>query len=378
MTITQQKLDCIRLARSKNIGSINFFHLLEIYKNPSCALKEIIKSKNKNFHQNIEIASLQAIEQELNNTHKFGAKIISFFDDEYPELLKEIPNPPPIITVKGNLNLLKNKNTIAIVGSRNASYNGIAFAKKIAYELGQNNIKIVSGLALGIDKAAHDATIKSGTIAVIAGGIDSTYPKENIKTYQEIYDKGLIISEQPFNSSPLAKNFIARNRIISGLSQGTFVIEAGLKSGSLATANFANDQGRQVFAAPGAPYDHRSLGCNKLIKDGAKITQDINDILEEINFFEIDELQDLNFSNLDDNNDEISDNIAINDNKLLSLVDFTGIEIDLLIERSGKSAKEVKSNLAELEIMQKIRLENGLVFLNYEKTKKNNAKATLD
>ena len=123
---------------------------------------------------------------------------------------------------------------------------------------------------------------------------------------------------------------------------------------------------------------HRSLGCNKLIKDGAKITQDINDILEEINFFEIDELQDLNFSNLDDNNDEISDNIAINDNKLLSLIDFTGIEIDLLIERSGKSAKEVKSNLAELEIMQKIRLENGLVFLNYEKTKKNNAKATLD
>ncbi len=364
MSITQQKFDYIRLARSKNIGSINFFRLLDICKTPKQALEEIIDSQHKNFNQNIKLASVEEVEKEIQDSEKFSAKIITFFDDEYPFLLKEIADPPPVISVKGDLELLKEQNNIAIVGARNASLNGMSFTNKIAHDLGAHNVKIVSGMAHGIDKSAHEYSLKSGTIAVIAGGIDNIYPKENRNLYHKISEMGLLISEQPFGSSPLARNFIRRNRIISGLSQGVVVMEAGVRSGSLATANFAANQGRQVFAVPGAPYNHRSMGCNKLIKEGAKIVENVNDILEEIQFVNND--ADKSFkTKMSENESSVQpvENISEYQNKILSILDFDGVDIDYIVTQTKIAPETVKSSLMELEIMQKIYSNNGKISL---------------
>ena len=280
MNLTQEQINQLRLIRSHNIGRANFFSLIEKFGSATAAILEIEDLiKKGQFTHKIKLADPKSIDDEISKTYKFGAQIIFHDQEIYSNLLSQNHDSPPIITAKGNIDLL-NQPTFAIVGSRNASFNSVSFTKKIASELSKSFV-IASGLARGVDSAAHHAAINSATIAVIAGGIDNIYPKENRDLYKQIFDQGLIITEQPFDSPPVANNFVKRNRIISGLSKGVLVVEAGIKSGSLTTARFAGEQGREVFAIPGSPIDGRSSGCNKLIKEGAKIVEDVNDILEE-------------------------------------------------------------------------------------------------
>ena len=277
----QFRLDWIRLIRSTNVGSRTFWDLIKIYGNPSIALEEIPKlAKKGGGKKEIIIPSKSAIKEEIALTESFGAKIITAYDEEYPSLLKHIYDAPPVITVKGNIALLKREKQVAIVGSRNASSNGCSFAKNIARELGDNGYIIVSGLAKGIDYYAHQGSLDSGTIGVIAGGINNIYPGENAKLFNLLYERGLVITEFAFGTSPIAKHFPQRNRIISGLSLGVIVVEAALKSGTLITSRFAIEQGREVFAVPGSPLDMRCQGTNNLIKQGAYLLENYNDVIE--------------------------------------------------------------------------------------------------
>ncbi len=277
-----EKLNWIRLIRSENVGQSTFFRLLKIFGSAGSALNQVSDfAFQGGVERQIKVCSQHDAEKELANSQKFGAEIVFFCEENYPRLLREIPDPAPILTVRGQINFL-NQNAIAVVGPRNASFNGIAFARKIAQELGENSLLVTSGLARGIDAAAHAGALASGTIAVIAGGINHIYPQENTELYRKIYARGLVVSESPFNAPPKGGNFVRRNRIISGLSLGVVVVEAGLKSGSLTTARFAVEQNREVFAVPGSPLDPRCLGTNRLIKQGAKLTENIDDILEEI------------------------------------------------------------------------------------------------
>lgn len=280
---SQFRIAWIRLARSQNVGSRTFFELLRIFKTPEEALSNIPKLAERGGRRGaIIIPSKRMAEQEMEQCKNFGSSMILACDQGYPELLLEISDPPPIITTKGITELLKSKK-IAIVGTRNASINYCNFAKTLANGLASNGYIVTSGLAKGIDASAHLGSINYGTIGVIAGGINHIYPEENRAIYEMLYKNGLIISEQAFGKVPLAKYFPQRNRIISGLCYGVVIIEAAKKSGTLITAKFALDQGREVFAVPGFPMDPRAKGTNYLIKQGAILVEDVNDVLREMN-----------------------------------------------------------------------------------------------
>ncbi|AFK86779.1 MULTISPECIES: DNA-processing protein DprA [Thermoanaerobacterium] len=219
--------------------------------------------------------------------NKEKIKVLLIDDDEYPKLLREIYDAPPVLYVKGNITESDDM-SIAIVGSRNATSYGKLMSEKFSYELSKHGFTIISGMARGIDSQAHKGAIKAGgrTIAVLGCGVNIAYPEENKKLMEEIISKGAVVSEYPLDYLPVAGNFPARNRIISGLSLGVLVVEAGVKSGSLITAKFALEQGRDVFAVPGIITSAYSKGTNGLIKQGAKLVANVSDILDEYNFRE--------------------------------------------------------------------------------------------
>ena len=199
-------------------------------------------------------------------------------------MLAELEDAPPLLITRGNLNLL-DRQTVAIVGARNASAAACRFARGLAHDLGQNDLVVVSGLARGIDSAAHDGALSSGTVGVIAGGIDIFYPPENQPRQEAIFEQGLVLAEMPPGTEPRARHFPYRNRIIAGLSAGTVVVEAAPRSGSLITARLAAEAGREVMAVPGSPLDPRAQGCNQLIRDGATLIQNAADVVEAIRPF---------------------------------------------------------------------------------------------
>jgi DNA processing protein len=314
----------------------------------------------------IKIISTNEIETELAKCAKFGAKMLVFFDDDYPRLLREISDPPPIITIFGKKELL-NQDSIAIVGPRNASFHACKFAKKVAYELGQNAVTTVSGMAKGLDAAAHEGSIATGTVAVIAGGIDHIYPKENTALYGKIAKQGVIVSEQAFGAAPKGPNFVQRNRIISGMSYGVLVVEAGLQSGSLITARCALDQGREVFAVPGFPEDPRNFGSNRLIIDGAIFTQGAGEIMAEMNalrarFSEAGMLREPETDGFvvglrlpsDDDITKIREEIS-------QKISFIPIQIGEIIREVGAPARLVNIALVQLELADIITINFGMV-----------------
>ena len=273
-------VDVLRLIRSENVGPTTYFNLVSFYGNAKNALEALPNLANKaRNNKNIKICSQIEAEQEIEHHKKYKAGLICYLDQDYPEDLLHIPDPPPVLSYIGNSNLLKQQN-FAIVGARNASFNGKKFTEKIAQELGQVGWSISSGLARGIDTHAHIGSLSTGTVAVLAGGINHIYPPENQGLYDNIAQKGLILSEAPFDAKPQSAFFPRRNRIISGISKGVLVVEAALKSGSLITARYALEQGREIFAIPGSPFDPRCKGTNELIKNGANLVQSINDINE--------------------------------------------------------------------------------------------------
>jgi DNA processing protein len=370
----EEKINYLRLARSQNIGKINFFRFLDKFGSATEAVAEIpkyllaIKSKSQ-----IIIAGKDMAIKEIENCDKIGAKLIYYGDKQYPRLLREIDDPPPLLTTLGDQELLQ-KNSIAIVGPRNPSLNAILFAKKISSDLAKYGIVVVSGLARGVDSAAHEMAVDFATIAVIGCGINRIYPKENQKLYQKIANQGLIISEIAFDGEPLAVNFPQRNRIISGLSMGVVIVEASLKSGTLITANCAAKQGRELFVVPGSPFDPRCSGANKLIKEGAKLIENIDDIIEDLANLKMqfnldDDLETSEFSedqatsDLDSININYDDNITKTQSAILEKLDFAPVLIEELILELKIPTKLINSAIIALELSDKIQTSSGKISL---------------
>ncbi|AZL16035.1 DNA-processing protein DprA [Rickettsiales endosymbiont of Stachyamoeba lipophora] len=274
---SEELINLLRIYRTSNIGARTFYNLLKINSNLA-ELVELLPELIRRNKGEIKIASRQDVLVEIDKTLQYGASFVTYQDANFPRILRQIDDCPPVLTIKGNPELF-NQDSIAIVGSRNCSHNAALIAQKWAKKLGEETV-IVSGLARGVDRFAHLGSMESGTIAVIAGGIDVIYPQENKDIYNKIAKNGLVIAEMPFGMQPIAKHFPKRNRIISGLSLGVLVVEASLQSGSLITARFAAEQNRECFAIPGSPFDLRAKGTNKLIKEGAYLVESAEEILE--------------------------------------------------------------------------------------------------
>ncbi len=276
-------VDALRLIRSEQVGPMTFFRLVKFCGSVAKALEMAPAiSQRGGRAKPIKITPRAEAEREYAALTAYGAELLLYGEERYPRLLQMIAYAPPVLTVRGNTHLASTPNLIGMVGARNASTNGCVFAKKLAGDLGGAGQIVVSGLARGIDAAAHRGALATGTIAVIGGGINNIYPPENASLFEEIAAAGLIISELPFGAEPHARSFPGRNRIIAGMSRATVVIEASLKSGSLITADYANDYGRDVFAVPGSPMDPRCQGTNRLLKDGATMVESAKDILTNL------------------------------------------------------------------------------------------------
>lgn len=275
----EHPVDVLRLIRSENVGPATFFHLVKFCGSVKRALEMAPGLSQRGGRKKpITICSVANAEKEAKEITRNGAKLVVYGSPDYPALLMQANDAPPLLAIKGHTHLLQ-KPMISIVGARNASTAGLSFARKMGRELGEAGYVVVSGLARGIDTAAHSASLATGTVAVIAGGIDTIYPPENEALYHEMAEMGCIISEMPFGSQPLARSFPARNRIIAGMAQGMVIVEASLKSGSLISAQCAADYHRDVFAVPGSPLDPRCQGTNKLIKEGAILTESAKDVI---------------------------------------------------------------------------------------------------
>lgn len=271
----------LRLIRSRRVGVATFFRLLAEHGSAQAALKALPGVAQAAGVENYRPFGEKAARAELRRGSELGARLIAFGSPGYPTRLSEIADPPPLLWALGNTGLL-HRPSVAMVGARNASSLGTRMARKLASDLGQDGFCIVSGLARGIDTAAHLAALEGGTIAVLAGGLDHIYPAENTKLADDIAKSGLLLSEQPFGLQPRAAHFPRRNRLISGLSRAVVVVEAAARSGSLITAGDALDQGRDVLAVPGHPFDARASGCNQLIRDGALLVRGAADVLSVI------------------------------------------------------------------------------------------------
>jgi DNA processing protein len=251
---------------------------------PSAALAAVPDLARRGGGKAPALRTVTDAEREIARIERLGAKWLALGQGLYPRLLAELEDAPPLLIAKGDLNLL-DRQAVAIVGARNASAAACRFARGLAHDLGQHGLVVVSGLARGIDSAAHDGAIETGTIGVIAGGIDIFYPPENEERQKAICERGLVIAEMPPGTEPRARHFPYRNRIIAGICSGTVVVEAAPRSGSLITARLAAEAGREVMAVPGSPLDPRAQGCNQLIRDGATLVQHAADVVEAIRPF---------------------------------------------------------------------------------------------
>jgi DNA processing protein len=277
-----ERLDWLRLIRTENIGPITFQRLLARFGTAAAALEALPDLARRGGHpQGIRICTRAAAEREVCAVAAIGARLVASCEPDYPPLLAHIDGAPPMVTLTGDPRVFA-RPTIAIVGTRNMSLNGRRLAETLARDLGAAGMVVVSGLARGIDTAAHRASLASGTVAVVAGGVDIVYPPENRGLQAEIAQNGIVISEMPVGTQPQARHFPRRNRVISGIARGVIVVEAALRSGSLITARFALEQGRDVFAVPGSPLDARARGGNELLRQGAILTESAEDVLREI------------------------------------------------------------------------------------------------
>ena len=278
----RQRLAWLRLIRSENVGPATFRALVNQFGGAEAAVEALpALSRRGGRAQAIRLCSAAEAEAELDAAERLGAHLVALGERGYPPALAQIDAPPPLIYVMGRLELAEMP-IVAIVGARNGSAIGQKFTRQIASQLGVEGFVIASGLARGIDTAAHTAALSHGTIAVVAGGIDIVYPPENQALQQAIGERGLLVSERSPGFSPRGKDFPRRNRLISGISLGVVVVEAAERSGSLITARLAGEQGREVFAVPGSPLDPRSAGTNNLLKQGATLVTGTDDIVEAL------------------------------------------------------------------------------------------------
>ena len=274
-----ERLDWLRLIRSENVGPITFTRLMERYGSAAQALAALPDLARRGGRgRPIVIATRTAAERELAACARIGARLVAKVEPGYPAALRMLDDAPPLLCVRGDVGLL-NRPAVAIVGARNASANGRRLARDLARALGEAGFVVVSGMARGIDTSAHQGALASGTVCVLAGGVDVVYPPENQSLYEEAVSHGTVVAEMPIGTVPQASYFPRRNRLISGVSLGVVVVEATLRSGSLITARLALEQGREIFAVPGSPLDPRCNGPNDLIRQGATLVETAEDIL---------------------------------------------------------------------------------------------------
>ncbi|MGO4571046.1 DNA-processing protein DprA [Microvirga sp. 2TAF3] len=274
----EQRLDWLRLIRSENVGPRTFRALVNQFGGASAALDALPDLARRGGRLLLKVTSRAEAEKEMAAAARLGARFVAMGEPDYPKTLQAVDTAPPLIAVRGSSDILA-KPSVAIVGSRNASAAGLTFAERLSRQLGEAGYVVVSGLARGIDTRAHKATLETGTVAVLAGGHDKVYPSENEPLLRAIVEQGgAVISEMPFGWEPRGRDFPRRNRIVSGLSYGVVVVEAARRSGSLITARFALEQGREVFAVPGSPLDPRAEGTNDLIREGATLCAGIEHI----------------------------------------------------------------------------------------------------
>ncbi len=354
-----ERIAALRLFRTDNIGPITFYQLVERFGSAQKALLALPElSKRGGRKKPLKAPDEKYIMREYKALKKLGGRIITYADKEYPLALSAIDDAPPVISAIGNIELL-NKSCLAMVGARNASINGKKFAYKLAAELGAREQIIVSGLARGIDTSAHQGSINSGTIAVVASGIDVVYPEENQKLYEEIAEKGLIIAESALGAKPYAAAFPKRNRIVSGIAKGVIVVEATQRSGSLITARLAGEQGRDVYAVPGSPFDPRAAGPNHLIREGATLIRNADDVMEILMNFSGNALREpptsiVNFMPpYHDNQNEQPPEKA--QEQILAHLSFSPILVDELLRACHLTISALQSSLLELELAGRIK-----------------------
>jgi DNA processing protein len=280
-TTEDERIARLRLLRSRRVGPATYRRLLGEHGSARAALDALPDIARTSGVSDYKICPMGVVHAELNAAHSSKARLVFEVDPDFPNDLAQIDDAPVMLWMTGTPSVL-HRPLIALVGARNASSLGTRMARKLAQDLGEAGFTVVSGLARGVDAAAHGGALATGTIAVVAGGVDVWYPAENADLAKKIGTDGLRISDQPLGLQPQARHFVARNRIISGMSKATIVIEAASKSGSLITARIALDQGRDVLAVPGHPFDARASGCNMLIRDGATLVRGVADILEHI------------------------------------------------------------------------------------------------
>ncbi len=354
-----ERIAALRLFRTDNIGPITFYQLVERFGSASEALQALPElSKRGGRKKPLKAPDEKYIMREYKALLKLGGRIITYDDKEYPLALTATDDAPPVISVIGDISLL-NKSCLAIVGARNASLNGKKFAYKLAAELGACGQVIASGLARGIDTSAHQGSVATGTIAVVASGIDVVYPEENQKLYEEIAEKGLVIAESALGAKPASRAFPKRNRIVSGISKGVIVIEATRRSGSLITARLAGEQGRDVYAVPGSPFDPRAAGPNHLIREGATLIRNADDIMEILMDFSGKSLREppsqiVNFipPYCDNQNEESPEETQ---EKILAHLSFSPISVDELLRACHLTISALQTSLLELELAGRVK-----------------------
>ncbi len=356
------RLEALVALNIVNIGSIRLKKLLEYFSQPQDIFEAPaeklmrVSGIGDNLVNRVQSFKYETLEKEFKTVQKLSLKIITFENTDYPENLKNIPGLPIVLYVKGKL-IPQDNLAIGIVGSRQATFYGLSAAEKFSAELVVAGFTIVSGMARGIDTAAHRGALKAGgrTIAVIGSGFNHIYPPENKEFSEEISRSGAVISEFPVNEKPLKENFPRRNRVISGLSLGLLVSEAAKNSGALITADFALEQGREVFAIPGKIDSHASFGTNELIKQGAKLVSGAQDILEEFNLAATPLPKESPLLKYDMHNEK--------ENKLYELITRQAIPLDELIEKSSMDVAQISGILLSLQIRKLIKQLPGKQFV---------------
>ena len=359
----RQRIAWLRLIRSDNVGPVTFRELINHCGSAENALAMLPElSARGGASRAIRIATVEEAERELERAARHGARFIGIGEPDYPPALRQIEGAPPLIAAKGDLGIAT-RPSVGIVGSRNASISGAKFAAMIARDCGRAGYTITSGLARGIDTAAHRASLETGTIAVLAGGLDQPYPPENVPLLEEITSgAGLAVSEMPFGWEPRARDFPRRNRLIAGISLGVVVVEAAERSGSLITAPLAGDFGRLVFAVPGSPLDPRCQGTNGLLKNGAIVTTGSADVLEALApLAQIDLFSDPAVE--EPLGEGGSDMLPPPDDDVRALIASalgpTPVEIDDIIRHTGLPAASVYLVLLELDLAGRLHRHPG-------------------
>lgn len=366
----KQRVAWLRLIRSDNVGPVTFRDLINHFGTAETALAMLPElSARGGSSRAIRVASEQEAIAELEAAHRHGAQFIGIGEPDYPSALRQIDGAPPLLAVKGNLSAF-HAPALGIVGSRNASVAGAKFAAMIATEAGRAGFTVISGLARGIDTAAHRASLSTGTIAALAGGLDKPYPPENLPLYEAICDGGgLVVSEMPFGWEARARDFPRRNRLIAGISLGTVVIEAASRSGSLITAARAADFGRLVFAVPGSPLDPRCHGTNQLLKDGASIVTTPDDVIDalrplvETDLFSAADAREPDAEPPSNSYEPPDDDDRF---RIVSALGPTPAEINDIVRHTDLSPQAVYLVLLELDLAGRlVRHKGGLVSLDY-------------